>query len=265
MLKVKTVFGLFGHKNDAPDLQEQVAQTVDADDRALMEGVLRFRGECAGEVMTPRVDIVGIQQSDSFAQVLKCIFSNNYSRYPVFTDEDTDQVVGILYIKDLLPYLREGGNFRWQHIVRKPLYVPESKMIDDLLREFQRSQVHIAIVVDEFGSMSGLVTMEDILEEIVGEINDEFDEEERLYTRINDRQYIFQGKVELEEFYRTMQIPPDSFDKVAGTAETLAGLVLRLLDDFPRPHQSVTCQGYRFEVLSIANRRITKVKVSQIK
>lgn len=259
------MLNIFKHKEPTPDLQEQVAHTVDADDRALMEGVLRFRSESAGEVMTPRVDIVGIQQNDSFQQVLKCIFSNNYSRYPVFTDEDSDEVAGILYIKDLLPYLREPQGFHWQHLIRKPLYVPESKMIDDLLREFQKNQVHIAIVVDEFGSMSGLVTMEDILEEIVGEINDEFDEEERLYTRINDRQYVFQGKVELEVFYETMQLAPQVFEKVAGEAETLAGLVLRLIDDFPRLHQSITYQGLRFEVLALATRRITKVKVSVIK
>lgn len=259
------MLNFFKHHNDANLDSVQRQQNVDADDRALMEGVLRFRSESAGEVMTPRIDIVGIKQSDSFQQVLKCIFSNNYSRYPVFTDEDLDQVTGILYIKDLLPYLREPRGFHWQHLVRKPLYVPESKMIDDLLRDFQKSQVHIAIVVDEFGSMSGLVTMEDILEEIVGEINDEFDEEEKLYTRINDRQYVFQGKVELEDFYQTMGLNPIDFEKAAGEAETLAGLVLRLLDDFPRLHQSITYQGLRFEVLAVATRRITKIKVSYIK
>ena len=258
------MLNIFTHKETTPAFEEQVAQ-VDADDRALMEGVLRFRSENAGEVMTPRVDIVGVQQTDSFQQVLKCIFSNNYSRYPVFTDKDSDQVTGILYIKDLLPYLREPQGFRWQHLVRKPLFVPESKMIDDLLRDFQKCQVHIAIVVDEFGSMSGLITMEDILEEIVGEINDEFDEEERLYTRINDRQYIFQGKVELEEFYATMQLDPADFEKVAGEAETLAGLVLRLIDEFPRLHQSITYEGLRFEILGLDTRRITKIKVSRTK
>lgn len=258
------MLNIFKHKDSVPALEEQVAQ-ADADDRALMEGVLRFRSENAGEVMTPRVDIVGVQQNDSFQQVLKCIFSNNYSRYPVFTDKDSDQVMGILYIKDLLPYLREPQGFHWQHLVRKPLFVPESKMIDDLLRDFQKSQVHIAIVVDEFGSMSGLITMEDILEEIVGEINDEFDEEERLFTRINDRQYIFQGKVELEDFYETMQLDPEVFEKVAGEAETLAGLVLRLIDEFPRLHQSVTYEGLRFEVLALDTRRISKIKVSLIK
>lgn len=248
-----------------PALEEQVPQDIDANDRAIMEGVLRFRSESAGEVMTPRVDIVGIQENATFQQVLKCVFSNNYSRYPVFTDKDSDEVAGILYIKDLMPYMREPKGFRWQHLVRKPLYVPESKMIDDLLRDFQKNHVHIAIVVDEFGSMSGLVTMEDILEEIVGEINDEFDEEERLYTRINDRQYIFQGKVELEDFYATMGLNEAQFEKVAGEAETLAGLVLRLIDDFPRLHQSIVYQGLRFEVLALDMRRITKVKVSQIK
>lgn len=264
------MLSIFKHrdKDTEQPLEEQVAQmahTTDANDRALMEGVLRFRSESAGEVMTPRVDIVGVQQNDTFQQVLKCIFSNNYSRYPVFTDVDSDQVTGILYIKDLLPYIRESQGFHWQHLVRKPLYVPESKMIDDLLRDFQKSQVHIAIVVDEFGSMSGLVTMEDILEEIVGEINDEFDEEERLYQRINDRQYVFQGKVELEDFYATMGLDPAQFEKVAGEAETLAGLLLRLIDEFPRLHQSVTYQGLRFEVLALATRRIAKVKVSIIK
>lgn len=259
------MLNIFKHHSSTPTESIPTDAPVDANDRALMEGVLRFRSESAGEVMTPRVDIVGIQQSDTFQQVLKVIFSNNYSRYPVFTDEDTDQVMGILYIKDLLPYLREPNAFHWQHLVRKPLYVPESKMIDDLLRDFQKSQVHIAIVVDEFGSMSGLVTMEDILEEIVGEINDEFDEEEKLFTRINNRQYVFQGKVELEQFYETMHLDPADFEKVAGEAETLAGLVLRLLDDFPRLHQSITFQGLRFEVLALSTRRIAKVKVSIIK
>ena len=235
----------------------------DSEQQEMMAGVARFADETAGDVMTPRVDVVGIQAQATFPQVLKTIFSNGYSRYPIFTDKDSDEVQGVLYIKDLLPYIRESKNFQWQTLMRKPMIVPESKMIDDLLRDFQRNKVHIAFVIDEFGQMSGLVTMEDILEEIVGEINDEFDEEEKSFTRINDRQYLFQGKTELDEFYKALELDATEFEAQAGEAETLAGLVLRLLDEFPRLHQSICCNGLRFEVVGIDGRRLTKIKITK--
>lgn len=159
----------------------------------ILEGIIRFGEETAKEVMTSRLDMVDLEINTPYSEVLKCIVENAYSRIPVYA-ESRDNIKGILYIKDLLPHLGKGDNFRWQTLVRPAYFVPETKMIDDLLRDFQANKIHIAIVVDEFGGTSGIVTMEDIIEEIVGEINDEYDDEERTYVKLNDRTYIFEAK-----------------------------------------------------------------------
>ena len=165
----------------------------------MLQGIIRFGDETAKEVMTPRQDIVDIDISSTFNEVLSAIVENNYSRMPVFQG-NTDNIRGVLYIKDLLPHLEKGANFRWQSLIRPPYFVPETKKIDDLLREFQENKVHMAIVVDEFGGTSGLITLEDILEEIVGEINDEYDEEEKMYSRLAPNVYVFEGKTLLSDF-----------------------------------------------------------------
>jgi CBS domain containing-hemolysin-like protein len=188
------------------------------------------------------------------------VVENNYSRIPVYQD-NSDNVRGILYIKDLLPHLSKGNNFRWQSLIRPPYFVPETKKIDDLLREFQENKVHIAIVVDEFGGTSGIVTLEDILEEIVGEINDEYDDDEKFYQRINANTLVFEGKTLLSDFYKIMKLDDDVFEAVAGDADTLAGLLLEIKGDFPKKNEKIDYQNFTFEILDMDERRISKVKV----
>ena len=226
----------------------------------ILEGIIRFGGETAKEVMTPRLDMVDLEINTPYAEVLKCIVDNAYSRIPVYA-ESRDNIKGILYIKDLLPHLNKMDNFRWQTLIRPAYFVPETKMIDDLLRDFQANKIHIAIVVDEFGGTSGIVTMEDIIEEIVGEINDEYDDEERTYVKLNDRTYIFEAKTLLSDFYKIMKIDSDLFERVEGDADTLAGLLLEIKGEFPVLHERLDYENYHFEVLEMNTRRILKVKV----
>lgn len=230
------------------------------DEQSMLKGIIRFGDETAKEVMTSRQDIVDIDIRCSFAEVLKCIVDNNYSRIPVFQDNE-DNIRGILYVKDLLPHLAKASNFRWQSLIRPPYFVPETKKIDDLLREFQENKVHIAIVVDEFGGTSGLVTLEDILEEIVGEINDEYDEEEKTYSKLNYNTYIFEGKTLLSDFCKILNVDDEEFSEVEGDADTLAGLLLELKGDFPTLRERIDYKDYTFEIMEVEERRISKVKV----
>lgn len=243
---------------------EQALELTDkeeiADEQQMLKGIIRFGGEMAREVMTPRVDIVGLDVKTSFTDVIQCIIENNYSRIPIYAGNE-DNIKGILYIKDLLPHLGKPANFRWQTLVRQATFVPETKMIDDLLRDFQAQKVHIAIVVDEFGGTSGLITLEDIIEEIVGEINDEYDEEERSYIRLNQNTYIFEAKTLLSDFRKIMQLPEDALDEVAGDADTLAGLLLEIKGEFPQEHERMQYGRYTFEVMEMDERRIVKIKV----
>lgn len=244
---------------------EQALELTDKDEikdeQSMLKGIIRFGDETAKEIMTSRHDIVDINIKSSYADVLKSIVENNYSRIPVYQDNE-DNIRGVLYIKDLLPYLQKPGNFRWQSLIRPPYFVPETKKIDDLLREFQDNKVHIAIVVDEFGGTSGIVTMEDILEEIVGEINDEYDEEERTYTKLNYNTYVFEGKTLLSDFSRILNIDDDEFEDVEGDADTLAGLLLEIKGDFPSIHEKIEYKNYTFEVVKIEERRISRIKVT---
>jgi gliding motility-associated protein GldE len=228
----------------------------------MLEGIVRFGDETAKEIMTSRQDVVALDFRSSFSEVLQSIVENNYSRIPVYQNS-IDNVRGILYIKDLLPHLGKPATFRWQSLIRPPYFVPETKKIDDLLREFQANKVHIAIVVDEFGGTSGLVTLEDILEEIVGEINDEYDEEEKNYVRINANTYVFEGKTLLSDFYKVMKLDDDTFDDIEGDADTVAGLMLELKGDFPAIHEKLEFKNFTFEILELEERRISKVKVIQ--
>ncbi|WP_288354429.1 gliding motility-associated protein GldE [uncultured Bacteroides sp.] len=227
----------------------------------MLEGIIRFGEETAKEVMTSRLDIVDLDIESSFSEVLKCINENGYSRIPVY-EETRDCIKGILYIKDLLPYLDRGDDFKWQNLIRPALFVPENKMIGDLLRDFQANKIHIAVVVDEFGGTSGIVTMEDIIEEIVGEINDEYDEEEHSYVKLTENVYVFEGKTLLSDFYKIIKDSEDVFDKVSGDADSLAGLLLELKGEFPALHEIINYMNYRFEILEMNSRRILKVKVT---
>jgi gliding motility-associated protein gldE len=246
------------------DELEQALELTDKeeikDEQSMLQGIIRFGDETAKEIMTSRQDIVDLDIRCSYDTVLMCIVENNYSRIPVYQDNQ-DNIRGVLYIKDLLPHLSKGSNFRWQSLIRPPYFVPETKKIDDLLRDFQENKVHIAIVVDEFGGTSGIVTLEDILEEIVGEINDEFDEDERNYTKLASNTYLFEGKTLLKDFLKILNLPDDEFDDIEGDADSLAGLLLEIKGDFPAVHEVLIYKDYKFEVLEIEERRISKVKV----
>ena len=251
------------HILSVDDLEQALELTDEnelKDEKNMLEGIVRFGDETAKEVMTSRQDVVDLDFSSSFSDVLKCIVENNYSRIPVYQGS-IDNIRGILYIKDLLPYLSKPSNFRWQSLVRPPYFVPETKMIDDLLREFQENKVHIAIVVDEFGGTSGIITLEDILEEIVGEINDEYDEEEKNYTRVNANTYVFEGKTLLSDFFKILDIDDDTFEEVEGEADSLAGLLLEIKGDFPELHEHIDYKYFTFEVTELDDHRIAKIKV----
>ena len=230
------------------------------EEKAMLEGIIKFGGKTVAEIMTSRIDMTDIDIKTNFKNLIKNIVENGYSRLPVY-DGNEDNIKGIIYIKDLLPYLDRDENFHWQNLLRNPYFVPEMKMIDDLLEEFRSRKIHLAIVVDEFGGTSGIVTMEDILEEIVGEISDEYDEEEKQYTKIDNNTYIFEGKTLLNDFYKITGIPESDFVEISDEAETLAGLILEIKQDFPIAKEKINYGIYTFVVLEMNKRRIIKVKV----
>lgn len=251
------------HVLSVDDLEQALELTDEEeirDEQSMLRGIIRFGDETVKEVMTSRRDIVDLDITCSFKEVMNCVLENNYSRIPVYQD-NTDNIKGVLYIKDLLPHIDKPATFRWQTLIRPPFFVPETKKVDDLLKDFQQNKVHMAIVVDEFGGTSGLITLEDVLEEIVGEINDEYDEEEKTFSRVNKNTYIFEGKTSLGDFCRILDIGDDTFDEVAGDADSLAGLILEINGDFPKLHDTVQYDRFVFEVLSVEERRIAKVKV----
>jgi gliding motility-associated protein GldE len=251
------------HVLSVDDLEQALELTDEEElkeEKNMLEGIVRFGDETAKEVMTSRQDIVDLDFKSKFHEVIKCVVDNNYSRIPVYQDS-IDNIRGILYIKDLLPHLSKPDTFRWQSLIRPPYFVPETKKIDDLLREFQENKVHIAIVVDEFGGTSGLITMEDILEEIVGEINDEYDEEEKPYVRINANTYVFEGKTLLSDFFKILDLDDETFEEVEGDADSLAGLLLEIKGDFPELHERINFQNFTFEVTELDEHRISKIKV----
>ena len=251
------------HVLSVDDLEQALELTDEEDlkeEKNMLEGIVRFGDETAKEVMTSRQDIVDLDFRTSFPDVLQCIVENNYSRIPVYQDS-IDNIRGILYIKDLLPHLSKPATFRWQSLIRPPYFVPETKKIDDLLREFQENKVHIAIVVDEYGGTSGLITLEDILEEIVGEINDEYDEEEKNYVRINANTYVFEGKTLLSDFFKILDLDDETFEEVEGDADSLAGLLLEIKGDFPELHERIDYNNFTFEVTELDGHRISKIKV----
>lgn len=230
------------------------------DEQSMLRGIIRFGDESVKEIMTSRKDVVDIDIRTPFSKVIKCIVENNYSRIPVYQD-NSDNIRGVLYIKDLLLHIGKPDTFRWQSLIRPPYFVPETKKVDDMLREFQDNRVHIAIVVDEFGGTSGIVTLEDVLEEIVGEIHDEYDDDDKTYKRINTNTYVFDGKTLLSDFSRILNIPDDEFSDIEGEADTLAGLMLEMKGDFPLVHEKFEYDNFQFEVLEISERRISSVKV----
>ncbi len=232
-------------------------------DRQMLEGILKFGDTTASEIMTPRVDIVGLDYDMTFAEVMKIVIDKGYSRLPVFGTSQ-DDIRGVLYARDLLPYVpdsSENTDFEWQTLVRKPYFVPESRMIDDLLEDFRRLKLHIAMVVDEFGGTQGVVTLEDVLEEIVGDINDEYDEEEKTYRRLPDDTYIFDGKTGLTDFFRVTGLDEEEYAPVAEDCETLAGMLLAIKGDFPKEKEPLVYGRCRFLILDMEHHRIASVRV----
>ena len=231
------------------------------DDKEILQGIIKFGDTAASEVMTPRIDITDLDVDMSFDEVMKVVVDSGYSRLPVYAGTQ-DDIRGVLYSRDLLPYVgREAGSFQWQKLLRKPYFVPESRMIDDLLEDFRKLKIHMAIVVDEFGGTQGLVTMEDVLEEIVGDINDEYDEPDTTYKRLRDDTYVFEGRTLLTDFFRITGLDEDDYKEVTEDAETIAGMLLAIKGDFPKDKVPLVYGRCRFLVLDVTDHRITQVRV----
>ena len=230
------------------------------EDKEMLEGIIRFGDKRVVDIMTSRVDMVDIDSKLNFKDLLAKVVEAGYSRIPVYANS-RDNVKGILYAKDLLPHLDKPTSFRWQTLIRPAFYVPETKMIDDLLTDFQQNRVHLAIVVDEFGGTSGLVSLEDILEEIIGDISDEYDTEEKLFTKIDNHTYIFEAKIQLNDFFKIEDIDEAVFSKIANEVETLAGLILEIKGEIPSKNERFDYGHYVFEIMAVDNRRIKKVKL----
>jgi len=230
------------------------------EDTEILEGIIKFGNIQVVDIMTSRVDMVVVDIKTNYKQLLELIIKSGYSRIPVYTGT-RDNIKGLLYSKDLLPHLDKPANFRWQSLVRQAYFVPETKMIDDLLNEFQENRVHLAMVVDEYGGTSGLITLEDILEEIVGDISDEYDNEEQLFTKIDNHTFVFEAKILLNDFFKIAEIAEEDFVKVTEEVETLAGLILELKGDIPAKNERIDYGRYVFEIVAADNRRIKKVKL----
>lgn len=251
--------------NISVDQLEHALELTDSadiqDEQQMLEGVVRFGDETAADIMTSRLDMVMLDIKASFGDVMNCIKGNFYSRVPVFSGT-SDNIKGVLYIKDLLPYLEKSDNFRWQSMIRPAFFVPETRRLDDLLHDFQTGRIHVAIVVDEFGGTSGLVTLEDVIEEILGEINDEFDEDPVRYRKTGPDTYVFEGKIPLPDFFRITGLDEDEYAPFVGEADTLAGFLLELKGDFPRKDEELVCKELVMKVMEKKERRISGVRVT---
>ncbi|MFZ9694571.1 MAG: gliding motility-associated protein GldE [Chitinophagaceae bacterium] len=241
-------------------IDNKLDEEASPEEKNIMKGVIKFGNIAVRQIMRSRLDVSGIEYQTSFGEVLKKVEELHYSRLPVYR-ESLDEIVGILNTKDLLPHLQKGEDFDWHTLLRAPYFVPEPKLIEDLLKEFQHKRTHFAIVVDEFGGTSGIVTMEDILEEVIGDIRDEFDEEETESYKIDDRTYMFEGKIMLPDLCRALQLPLTTFDEVRGDSDSLAGLLLELAGELPSKDQVITSGDFEFQVLEIQQNRIQRVQL----
>ncbi len=247
---------------------DDISQALDLTDdnhtegKDILRGIVTFGNITAEEIMTARVDVVDVDIKSELSKVIQVIVDSGYSRMPVY-ENGPDDVKGILYVKDLLPHLDKDNSFAWQSLIRQAYYVPETKKINDLLQEFKTHKIHMAVVVDEYGGTSGIVTLEDILEEIVGDISDEQDDEELNFSRLPDGAFVFEGKTLLKDFFRITEVPEDSFQKLTDEPETLAGLLLELKGEIPVKHEIVDYNNYQFTILAADNRRIKKIKFAK--
>lgn len=252
------------NKNLSIDELSQAFELTDdqefEEDKGILEGIINFGSTSVDQIMTPRIDVVAVDEQFSYHRVIDIVKESGYSRIPVY-NETFDHISGILYVKDLLPHLDKPDSFNWKVLQRLPYYIPENKKIDDLLKDFQKNKVHMAIVVDEYGGTSGIVTLEDILEEIVGDIVDEFDDDDRPFVVINENTYLFDGKTQLNDFYRICSIDSGSLDEAKGEADTLAGMLLEMKGDFPLLNEKISFRNIDFTVEDMDKRRIKKIKV----
>ena len=247
-------------------LSKALELTEDAeinDEKDILEGIVRFSNIDAIDIIRPRINIIAIDIEDDFDQVKAVVIEHGYSRLPVYK-ENLDTIEGILYVKDLLAHLKKSRDFNWQSLIRPAYFVPETKKINDLLEEFQLKKVHMAIVVDEYGGTSGIVTMEDILEEIVGEINDEYDEKEETFVRLPNNTYIFEACTLLNDFIKIVDADQNSFKNIEGEADTLAGLILEIKGELPKKDEEIVYHEHKFTVLEVDNRRIKKIRYEKI-
>ena len=246
---------------------EEISQAIDLADgnkeieeKHILKGLINFGNTNVKQIMKPRTDVNCIDITTDAQELLKTIIGWNFSRIPIY-EETFDQVKGILYIKDLLPHIHKKTNFNWQNLIKPAIYVPEHKKIDDLLQMFQDKRVHMAIVVDEYGGTSGIVTMEDILEEVFGEIKDEFDEEDLSYSKLDDLTFIFEGRTALHDICKILELPQDHFDKVKGDADTLGGLLMEIAEEIPAKGEEINLDDLSFVIESADNRRVKRVKL----
>ncbi|MBQ0056562.1 MAG: gliding motility-associated protein GldE [Bacteroidales bacterium] len=244
---------------DAMKLTPQVAHNKD--EKKMLEGIIEFADKTVKDAMTSRSEMTTVDVKSPFSEVLKLVVDQRYSRIPVF-EETEDHIRGILYIKDLLPYLNQNDQFRWQDLIRTAYYVPENKMIDDLLDDFRKKRLHMAIVVDEFGGTSGLITMEDVLEEIVGEIRDEYDEDEQTWQKVGKDEWIFEARTSLTDFCRAIAFDADQLGDKADNCESVGGLLLEIKQNFPKVNETIRYRGIEFLVLSMDRRRIDRIRVT---
>jgi putative hemolysin len=265
----ESIEGKFFHRGSGAvnyqEIDEAIEMSVDPtasqEEKNILKGILKFGNITVKQIMHTRLDVSGIEYDDTFEQVVKKVADLHYSRLPVYKN-NLDNIVGVIHTKDLLPHLDKGKSFDWHTVMRQPFFVHGHKLIEDLLSEFQTRRMHFAVVVDEFGGTSGIVTLEDIVEEVIGDIKDEFDEEEFNYSKVDDHTYVFEGKTMLNDVCRIMNIPPDTFEVVKGESDSLGGLILELAGKFPEENSVISHDEYDFTVLEVSRMRIQKVQVS---
>ncbi len=245
-------------------LSQALELTSDADtskeEQKILEGIVSFGNTDTKQVMSPRIDIFAIEIEETFAEIYPKIVDKGYSRIPVYRD-NIDRIEGVLFIKDLIPYINKK-EFDWKTLIREPFFVPENKKLDNLLKDFQSMKSHLAIVVDEYGGTSGLVSLEDVIEEIVGDISDEFDDDDIHFSQIDERNYLFEGKINLKDFYRVIKIDEDLFENRKGEAETLAGFILELLGNFPKKGQKIQFENCLFTIETVDKKRVKQIKIT---
>jgi putative hemolysin len=255
--KQKTSFSV-GQLSQALELTS--SDETSSEEQKILEGIVSFGNTDTKQVMSPRIDIFAIEIGETFADIYAKIVEKGYSRIPVYRD-NIDQIEGVLFVKDLLPYLNKT-DFKWEALIRKPFFVPENKKLDNLLKDFQNMKSHLAIVVDEYGGTSGLVSLEDVIEEIVGDISDEFDDEHINFSQIDDKNYLFEGKINLKDFYRIIDVDENLFEMKKGEAETLAGFILEIVGNFPKKGQEIAYENCLFTIEAVDNKRVKQIKVT---